>query len=189
MISRQFQRQPPYGDGWQGLAVGIGREGDTISFSHGGRDEGFVANAIMWPKLGRGLFILTNGVSGALLAEITRAFEDVYGFGAPPRTTKKLASVDSATLAPLAGRYEFVSPSGRDTLTLDITAGANMLRMWDPSLQRTRYLLPEGGDNFFDFDIGSQFAFDREDGQPSGKPRALVLVQGQNRRIAKRVSP
>lgn len=64
-----------------------------------------------------------------------------------------------------------------------------MLRMWDPSLQRTRYLLPEGGDNFFDFDIGSQFTFERDTSQPAGKPRALVLIQGQNRRVARRVSP
>lgn len=189
MVSRQMQVQPPFGNGYWGLGVRVEGEGDSVAFQHGGRDEGFVASAIMWPRLGRGIFILTNGVSGALLSEINRAFADVYGFGAPPRTSKRLASMDSATLAPLAGRYEFVSPSQRDTLHFDITAAANMLRMWDPSLQRTRYLLPEGGDNFFDFDIGSQFTFEREAGQPTGKPRALVLIQGQNRRIASRVSP
>jgi hypothetical protein len=97
--------------------------------------------------------------------------------------------MDSAALLPLEGRYEFVSPNGRDTLRLDITAGGNMLRMWDPSLQRMRYLLPKGGDDFVDHDIGSLFTFDREPGQLSGRPRALVLIQGTNRRVAMRVSP
>ncbi|MGH7637114.1 MAG: serine hydrolase domain-containing protein, partial [Gemmatimonadaceae bacterium] len=189
MVSREVQLQPPYGSGHWGLGVTVSGDGDSISFRHGGRDEGFVASAVMWPELGQGLFILTNGVSGALISEINRAFADMYGFGAPPRTMKRLTSADSAALAPFAGRYEFVSPSGRDTLRLDITAAANMLRMWDPSLQRTRYLFPEGGDDFFDFDIGSQFTFERDNDQPSGKPRALVLIQGPNRRIAKRVSP
>lgn len=189
MVSPQVRLQPPYGSGHWGLGVTVTGEGDSVAFRHGGRDEGFVASAVMWPRLGKGIFILTNGVSGALMSEIMRAFEDVYGFGAPARTTERLASVDSAGLAPLAGRYEFVSPSQRDTLRLDITAAPNMLRMWDPSLQRTRYLLPEGGDNFFDFDTGSQFTFERDTSQPTGKPRALVLIQGQNRRVARRVSP
>jgi hypothetical protein len=123
------------------------------------------------------------------MSEITRAFADMYGFGAAPRTVRRLGAVDSASLAPLAGRYEFVSPSQRDTVRLEIAAGPNMLRMWDESLQRMRYLLPEGPDSFFDFDIGSQFTFEREGNQPAGKVRALVLIQGTSRRIAPRVSP
>jgi CubicO group peptidase (beta-lactamase class C family) len=189
MVSRQMQQRPPFGNGWWGLGVGVGGEGDSISFSHGGRDEGFVAQAIMWPKLGRGIFILTNGVSGALLGEITRAFSDTYGFGAGARTTKRVAVVDSATLAPLAGNYEFVSPNQRDTVRLNVSAAPNMLRAWDSSLQRVRYFLPEGGDNFFDFDVGSQFTFEREGNAPAGRVQALVLIQGQNRRVARRVSP
>jgi CubicO group peptidase (beta-lactamase class C family) len=189
MVSRQQRQQPPFGNGYWGLGVQVDGEGDSISFRHGGRDEGFVASAVMWPKLGRGVFVLTNGVSGALLSEIMRAFADSYGFGAGPRAVKQLAAVDSATLAPLAGRYEFVSPNQRDTVRLDITAAPGMLRMWDHSLQRTRYLMPEGGDNFFDFDINSLFTFERQDNQPAGRVRALVLIQGPNRRIANRVSP
>jgi CubicO group peptidase (beta-lactamase class C family) len=189
MVSRQQQQQPPFGNGYWGLGVGVEGEGDSISFRHGGRDEGFVANAVMWPKLGKGIFILTNGISGALMNETFRAFADMYGFGAGPRTMKRLATVDSAALAPLAGRYEFISPSQRDTVKLEITAAANMLRMYDASLKRMRYLFPEGGDNFFDFDIGSQFTFERESDQPGARARALVLIQGTNRRIATRISP
>jgi CubicO group peptidase (beta-lactamase class C family) len=189
MVSRQQQQRRPFGNGYWGLGVGVDSEGDSIAFRHGGRDEGFVASAVMWPKLGRGLFILTNGVSGALMSEVTRAFADMYGFGASPRTMKRLGTADSAALAPLAGRYEFVSPNQRDTVRLEITATSNMLRMWDHSLQRMRYLLPEGGDNFFDFDIGSQFTFEREGNDPAGKVRALVLIQGPNRRVARRVEP
>lgn len=186
MVSKQVQQRPPFGTGHWGLGVGVGGEGDSIAFQHGGRDEGFVASAIMWPKLGRGLFVLTNGVSGALLAEINRAFADVYGHGAPPRMTKRTATADSASLAPLAGRYEFVSPNQRDTVRLSVTAAPNMLTMWDESLQRTRYLLPDESGGFFDYDIASQFQFDRE--APGGRAKALVLIQGNNRRVAARVN-
>jgi CubicO group peptidase (beta-lactamase class C family) len=186
MISRQVQQPPQNGGGWVGLVVGVGNEGDSISFSHGGRDEGFVATFVMWPKLGKGYFLLTNGVSGALMAEITRAFADVYGFGAPPRPAQRLAQADSASMSTLAGSYQIVSPNQRDTVTLTITPKATQLHMWDSSLKRMRYLMPSGGDNYFDFDVASQFTFEREAGAGS-KAKALVLIQGMNRRVAPRV--
>jgi hypothetical protein len=63
-----------------------------------------------------------------------------------------------------------------------------MLQMWDSQLQRTRYLLPAGGDEYFDFDAGSAFTFERSNG--AGAPAtALVLGAGPNRRVAPRVSP
>ena len=184
MISRIVQVAPPAGRDYWGLGVTVAGQGDSISFSHGGRDEGFVASAVMWPKLGRGLFILTNGVSGALLNEIARAFADLYGLGAAPRTTRTVATLDAAALAPFAGRYEIVSASQRDTLRLDITTGPNQLRMWDSSLQRTRHLLPAGGDEFFDFDTGATFRFQRENGRP-----VAIQGQGANARAARRVGP
>jgi CubicO group peptidase (beta-lactamase class C family) len=186
MISRQVQQRPPYGNGYVGLVVGVGSEGDSISFSHGGRDEGFVATFVMWPKLGKGIFVLTNGVSGALLGEIMRSFADVYGFGGPPRTTRRVVEADAAAMRSLAGAYRVVSPNQRDTVTLTITPEAGMLRMQDSQLKRTRYLMPSGGDEYFDFDVGSQFTFERAGGAGS-EATALVLIQGANRQVAARV--
>jgi CubicO group peptidase (beta-lactamase class C family) len=188
MVSRQVQQRPPYGNGWVGLVVGVGSEGDSISFSHGGRDEGFVATFVMWPKLGKGIFVLTNGVSGALLNEIMRGFADVYGFGGPPRTARRAVEADTAAMRTLAGTYRVVSPNQRDTVTLTITPGAGMLRLQDSQLQRTRYLMPSGGDDYFDFDVGSQFTFERAGGAGT-EATALVLVQGANRQVAPRVRP
>ncbi len=185
MISHQVPVAPPGGTDYWGLGVTVAGQGDSIAFSHGGRDEGFVARAVMWPRLGRGLFILTNGVSGALMNEINRAFADLYGHGAGPRPTRAVVAMDGAALAALAGRYHAVSASQRDTLRLEVTATAELLRLWDPTLQRTRYLLPGGGDAFFDFDTGTPFSFERENGRAS----ALVMGQGPNRQVARRVLP
>jgi hypothetical protein len=185
MISPLVQVAPPNSRDWWGLGVTVAGQGDSLSFSHGGRDEGFVASAVMWPKLGRGLFILTNGVSGALMNEISRAFADLYGIGAPPRSSRQVVAMEAGVLAPFAGRYQVISPNQRDTLRLDISTGPNQLRMWDPSLQRTRYLLPAGSDEFFDFDTGTPFRFQRENGQPA----AIQLGQGPNSRVARRISP
>lgn len=189
MISRLVQVAPPNGSDYWGLGVTVQGQGDSISFAHGGRDEGFVASVVMWPRLGRGLFVLTNGVSGSLLNEISRAFADMYGVGGAPRVMRSVVARDSAVLAPFAGRYQFVSPSQRDTLRLEVSAASNMLRLWDPSLQRTRYLLPTGDDDFFDFDSAAIFTFQRDNAQANNPVIAMALGQGPNRRVARRITP
>ncbi|MDQ6827832.1 MAG: serine hydrolase, partial [Gemmatimonadota bacterium] len=50
-----------------GLGVQLGGAGDSATFSHGGRDEGFVAQMSAFVTHGEGFVMLTNGVSGALL--------------------------------------------------------------------------------------------------------------------------
>lgn len=188
MISRHVRQQPPYGNGFWGLGVGVAGEGDSVQFSHGGRDEGFVANAVMWPKLGKGIFIMTNSVNGALMTEILRGFADLYGFGAPARQRRLVVQMDSAALARIAGTYQLVSPNQRDTLRLIVTATPTLLRMEDPALGRTRYLMPGGNDEFFDYDLGTRFAVEREGGQAGGAIRGIALIQGTGRSVATRIS-
>jgi CubicO group peptidase (beta-lactamase class C family) len=83
MVSKIVKTPPPDSVAWWGLGVSVLGDGQQIHFSHGGRDEGFVASVDMWPVRGQGLVVLTNGVSGALLAEIQNAFRDAYGIHTP----------------------------------------------------------------------------------------------------------
>jgi CubicO group peptidase (beta-lactamase class C family) len=78
MVSKQMHQVPPNGNAYWGLGVGVSGDADSLMFNHGGRDEGFVATMAMWPNRGRGIVILTNGVNGALLNEIVRAFAEEY---------------------------------------------------------------------------------------------------------------
>jgi CubicO group peptidase (beta-lactamase class C family) len=84
MVSRQIQTAPE-SPSWWGLGIGVLGDGPQIRFSHGGRDEGFVASLDMWPVRGQGIIVLTNGVSGQLLAEIQNAFREMYGIRTPDR--------------------------------------------------------------------------------------------------------
>ena len=186
MVSKQMPQKPPYGNGHWGLGVQVGGDGDSLSFSHGGRDEGFVANLVMWPNLGRGIVIMTNGVSGGLLSEIMRGFAEEYGMPTPPRAMKRVATLDPAALAPYAGRY--AAPAGRDTILLEVTvdAAGRALALYNPAAQRTLRLLPESGDTFFDADTGIEWRFERPAGNPTAPPSALTTGQGPGRRVAVR---
>ena len=186
MISKQMPQRPPYGNGFWGLGVQVGGDGDSLSFSHGGRDEGFVASFVMWPNRGRGLVVMTNGVSGAFIAEISRAFAEEYGAEGPPRVEKRVMSTDRATLASLEGRYAM--PAGRDTLMLVVSVDptGRALALYNPAAQRTLRLLPEGTDAFFDADSGAGWRFERDGADRAAPPRALVTGQGDGKRVALR---
>ena len=181
MVSKQMQQQPPYGTGYWGLGVAVGGDGDTISFSHGGRDEGFVANMIMWPQKGRGLVIMMNGVQGGIMQEIQRAFAEEYGVGALPRVERTLVAMTDAELGQYRGRYSAVA--GRDTVRLDIstTPGGKTLTMYQSNAKRTLVLAPVGPDSFVGMDGGGAWTFNRA--ESGGAVQSLANGTGQNRRV------
>jgi len=171
MISRQGSPAQQYGGGAYGLGIGVENEGtDSVAFSHGGRDEGFVATVRMWPTLGRGYVVLTNGVSGSLLNEITRAFAEVYGTGARPRQERAIVAIDSAAARSLAGRY--VSVQRTDTLAFDLTTHGNEVMMYSHLGKRSWRLWPEARDTLFDANSGQAVVVERD---PSGAVTALRL--------------
>jgi CubicO group peptidase (beta-lactamase class C family) len=182
MVSKQVAVGQQFGGGNYGLGVGVDGEGDSISFSHGGRDEGFVATVTMWPKLGRGYFILTNGVSGPMLAEIRRAFAEVYGVGGTPRPERRTVNVDATSLESLVGQY--VRVQGQDTITYDVTSAGGVLSLYNTFAKRRMPLLPEAPDTFFDANTGGTFVFEHDStanaparsirlGRATDAPRAL----------------
>jgi CubicO group peptidase (beta-lactamase class C family) len=186
MIASHVNTGPRGGNGWQGLGVGVAGTGDSIAFSHGGRDEGFVANVIMWPKLGKGLVVLTNGVSGALLAEIRRAFDAVYGTPGGPRQQRAAIAADVATLAPIAGRYRTVSPDGRDTVHVDVTVDGGRLMLTQSNTKRTAQLWPIGSDQYFDVHTGATFVVERE-GDATSRVRSIRAGLAPTAPVATRV--
>jgi CubicO group peptidase (beta-lactamase class C family) len=161
MVQKHVATGPRGGNGYYGLGVAVDYAGDSISFGHGGRDEGFVANIVMWPKLGKGLVVLTNGVSGALLAEIRRSFAETYGFGGAPRSERQAVSMDSASLAAFVGTYAFAGPPAR---TFTVTPGHGYLSAYVDIAKRSLTLWPLGNDQFFDPSTGGTLVFQRENG-------------------------
>ena len=155
-----------------GLGVELQGAGDSLRFSHGGRDEGFVADLVMWPARHRGIVIMTNGVSGGLLQEIERAFGVEYGLTMAPRVDKRLATVPPATLDSLPGRY--LVARGRDTIGVSVTRRGNELWLSSSNDLTDTRLLPQATDSFFDLTTGVNWNFERPAGNPLGAPVKLI---------------
>lgn len=178
MVSKQVVVKPPYGSGYWGLGIAVNGDGDSLQFSHDGRDEGFVAQMFMYPNLGRGLVILTNGVSGGLMTEIERSFAEEYGIGAAPRIDGKTIPMTDAKLAEYVGTYELVQKA--DTVTVDLTAMPDgQLSMYNRASRRRAPLVPVGSDAFINVESGQSWAFLRA--APGAVVRALAIGAGSGR--------
>ena len=99
-------------EGTSGLGILVRGNGNTLSFSHGGRDEGFDAELVAFAQTGQGAAIMINAndnsrFMGRLLDFIARAYgfpDDGSGNGAPAAAGG--ARLDPARLARYAGYYE-----------------------------------------------------------------------------------
>ncbi|MBI3789646.1 MAG: beta-lactamase family protein [Gemmatimonadetes bacterium] len=169
MLTPQVQLPPafasPLSPSW-GLGVALAGSGDALVFSHGGRDEGFVATLLMQPSTGRGLVVMTNGVSGALLNEITYAFEEAVGLDVMPRAVKVRATRrNPAEEATLAGAYRL--KVGNDSVTYAVRQhGARLFVVRTPT--DSSELLPQGPDLFFTRESANDIRFERLNGRVSG---------------------
>jgi hypothetical protein len=153
-----------------------------LTFSHGGRDEGFVADMFMRPASDRGLVIMMNGVNGGLMTEIERAFAEEYGFGAPPRETKTIVAKSASELGAYAGRY--VGLAGRDTLrfVVSVAPGDKALEVYNSLARRALPIAPLGGDRFVGLEGGGEWTFERA-GDGAAPVRSVALGTGPNRRV------
>jgi CubicO group peptidase (beta-lactamase class C family) len=182
MVSKQVRVLPPYGNGYWGLGVSVNGDGDSLVFSHNGRDEGFVAEMFMSPAKGRGLVIMMNGVNGGVIGEIERAFAEEYGFGGQPRVTRALTSLPASKLAEYAGKYSTVV--NKDTLRLDVSVAADgkTLSVNNSSARRSIPLAPVGDDRFVGLEGAGEWVFDRE-GEGSAPIKSIAQGVGPNRRV------
>jgi CubicO group peptidase (beta-lactamase class C family) len=178
MVSHQVDVQAGCRAGW-GLGVGVDGDGADVHFSHGGRDEGFVASFDMWPVRGQGIFVLTNGVSGQLLTEIQNAFRQMYGIDkvAKPRSA---VAVDPALFDGYVGRYQFV-PNVIVTVTREGGALFGQLT-GQPRFE----MFPESERTFFLKVVDAQITFETGGAGPA---TALILDQLGCSRRAKRIDP
>jgi CubicO group peptidase (beta-lactamase class C family) len=183
MLTTQVKLQPPYGPGEFGLGVALAGAGDSLQFSHNGRDEGFVARLVMWPKQGRGLVIMMNGVNSGVMAELARGYQELYGLPAEGRVEKPVAASDSVSLATVAGRYR--TQSGADTVHWTVSRAGDELRVLNPIGNQLR-LLPQGKDQYFDVENGADWSFERD---ANGAVVRMIRRQGTGRLVAQRVEP
>jgi len=145
------------GMGGYGLGPAVAPSG--VSFSHGGANEGFRCNLVVFMD-GRGAVIMTNSDRGADLArEILGTLAKAYGWPDFAPAEKTVAAVDPAAYATLAGSYRV---EGRNIEAV-ITVEDGRLYVSGTGIPRME-LLPESETVFFSREDGTPFNFVRSNG-------------------------
>jgi CubicO group peptidase (beta-lactamase class C family) len=94
-------QKAPFGIGYE-----IHGSGQDLEYSHGGSDDGFISNFVMFPGHGEGVAIMTNGANGGeLISEIVPSVAAEYGWPGEEQVVVTTVTPDAAALAKLAGTY------------------------------------------------------------------------------------
>ena len=86
-----------------GLGFALEGGGDSATFRHDGSTAGFTARLVMLADGRRGLAVMTNGESEALIDAIQRSVAAVYGWPVRPRPVRTVVPL-SPGAAEAAGR-------------------------------------------------------------------------------------
>lgn len=157
--------------GGYGLGIIVRGRDERFTFSHGGDNTGFHAYLVVFPALGLGAAIMTNGDGGTPLhLEILHAIADAYEWPDFRPAHHAVLDVDSARLEDLAGQYE-VAGIGR--LPLTVADGALHVPNAFGGGDAIR-LFPVTFNKFVDPVYGCAFTFER--GANSDTLRAEVTI-------------
>jgi CubicO group peptidase (beta-lactamase class C family) len=89
-----------------GLGVFLGGNGRAFHFGHGGDNQGFHTDLVMYPEAGQGVAVMANGDAGpALIQEIINAVSDEYQWPERRLTRVTPAALDSSEIASVVGAY------------------------------------------------------------------------------------
>jgi CubicO group peptidase (beta-lactamase class C family) len=149
-----------------GLGFALDGAGDSVRFGHGGANEGFRSQWIVYRDSGDGAVVMTNGDGGSPLAtEVLRALATTYGWRDFHPEVAAAATLDADALASYAGDYEVEGSTGPDGNPVLVTmrVGDGVLEVEVPG-RTSATLHPAAGeaDLFFDAEDGTRIQFQRD---------------------------
>jgi CubicO group peptidase (beta-lactamase class C family) len=155
-----------------GLGPFVGGTGRNFHFGHGGANEGFHSELVMYPELGVGAAVMTNGDGGPILIqEVLRALAAEYGWPDHGAEHVPALTLDAKTIAGLVGTYLLgVGPDVPARVEQD--SGRLMLRVQQIPEQE---LIPKSDTSFVMSSLGWQVTFTRD---ASGRATAISVNPG-----------
>jgi CubicO group peptidase (beta-lactamase class C family) len=168
--------------GHWGLGFQLEGSERAFRFRHSGDNPGYKAVMIIFPAMGQGAVIMTNGDGGERLAnEILLAIAAAYGWPEFAPKTKVRVAVDSGELERVSGTYALDSVSGVQLIIAPGREGVAYTLVQGSSRSTVEYL-PAGNGRFFRRDLDVELQFSTE--TPA---RKLTLTQEGDSFTATRV--
>jgi hypothetical protein len=158
-----------------GLGPFVGGSGRNVRFGHGGANEGFHSDLVMYPELGVGAAIMTNGDGGPMLIrEVVRALAAEYGWPEYGAEELPALTLEAKTIAGLVGTYQLEVGRG---IPARIEQDGDRLMLRAPQIPEQE-LLPKSDTSFVMSTLGWQVMFARDG---SGRTTAVTVTPGIGR--------
>jgi CubicO group peptidase (beta-lactamase class C family) len=152
-----------------GLGPALGGTGRGFYFGHGGANEGFHSDLRMYPELGVGAAVMTNGDGGPLLIrEVLRGLAAEYGWPEHGQTRVTTVALTPAAAAGLTGDYLLRVGPG---IPAEVRQDGDRLMLRAPQIP-TEELLPESETSFVTGTLGWRVTFTRDS---AGRATALTV--------------
>ena len=155
-----------------GLGPFVGGSGRNFRFGHGGANEGFHSELVMYPELGVGAAVMTNRDGGPMLIrEVLRALAAEYGWPEYGAEQVPELTLDAKTVAGLTGTYQLQVGPG---ISADVVREGERLTLRATQIPKQE-LLPKSDTSFVMSTLGWQVTFRRD---ASGRATALTVSRG-----------
>ncbi|HAF31162.1 MAG TPA: serine hydrolase [Bacteroidales bacterium] len=156
-----------------GLGVSLQGVGDSLIFSHGGKNEGFTNNLISFAHHGDAVIIMTNADNGgALINEILRSISSYYGLEISNQKVIEVIKIPVDQLNKLTGKYKlnFQIPGIGDYF-IEMRIKDSSLTVNDLITKQVSKLYPLQELKFIDIESGEEVQF-----QKSGDSDKIGLI-------------
>ena len=151
-----------------GLGPALRKQGDSLLFGHGGKNEGFSNNMLAFAGQGDAMIVMTNADRGvALMGEIMRAISDTYGWeiSVPRKVTLMPQGTDSLNRFTGTYQLDFQVPDIGE-YKIEVTLGEGTLEVFDPNNGERNTLSPLGPKEFIDLESGDEVQFSLQGDKP-----------------------
>jgi CubicO group peptidase (beta-lactamase class C family) len=160
-----------------GLGPFVGGSGRGFYFGHGGVNEGFQSELVMYPELGVGAVVMLNGVTSPLLMkEILLALAAEYGWSEHGPTRVAVVELAPAAAAGLTGSYVLRIGPG---IPAEVRQEGGKLTLHAPQIP-VEELLPESDTSFVTSTMGWRVTFKRD---ASGRATGLTVLRENGMRV------
>lgn len=147
---------PPLAGSRYGLGIGVKGEGENLSLSHNGGNEGFRCSLLAYPRTARGAIVMTNSDNGdAFTLEVLRALAREYDWPDYRVLEKTAVPLTPEAFGDFVGRYE------REETTLLVFRDQGRFFMKTAGQPRVE-IFPQSGHEFFTLDDPDVFSFERD---------------------------
>ena len=152
--------------GENGSGFGLGLQLDAIGtpagwFGHGGSNEGYRAQAMMFTETGQGAVVMTSSEAGnEIMFDVLRAIAREYGWPAMQPIEKAAVAMDPAALRDFPGRYQGTFQG--QTAEYVVAAAGGVLSIANRTWPAPRVLHPMGQSRFFLRESEREYTFERD---------------------------